>query len=234
MEKLFLILLLAAVLIIFGSIYIASPLIKCYIKPANRWSLPTIVPAHFKNQDQLIRRLGQKASLSNANYESIFKYFLLDIEAYTSSGRARIVYPGVPGTRGSVAEGLKGFARTFVLLSSWLSARRPETIPLEDGQQFHILKHLINNIVEGNSTGIDAKGDHYKKEIIICCPKNIPNESSALPSLEFLRMSFFHLTYSQSEKDFFEFKILEPDINKTNIFPNLLFHEYIKTITINQ
>jgi hypothetical protein len=143
--------LLATVLIIIGFIYIALPLVKRYIKPVDRWNLPVNVPAHFKSQDQLIHYLGQKASLSNTDYESIFKYFLLGIEAYASPGRARIVYPGVSGTRGSVVEGLEGFARTSVLLSSWLSAERPEIIKLEDGKKFNVLKHLISGIAEGTS-----------------------------------------------------------------------------------
>jgi hypothetical protein len=143
--------LLATVLIIIGFIYIALPLVKRYIKPVDRWNLPVNVPAHFKSQDQLIHYLGQKASLSNTDYESIFKYFLLGIEAYASPGRARIVYPGVSGTRGSVVEGLEGFARTSVLLSSWLSAERPEIIKLEGGKKFNVLKHLISGIAEGTS-----------------------------------------------------------------------------------
>jgi hypothetical protein len=151
MEKLFLLVLLATALMIFGFIYIASPLVKRYIKPVDRWNLPVTMPTHFKNQDQLIHRLGQKSSFSNTDYESVFKYFLLGIEACASPGRTRIVYPGVSGTRGSVVEGLEGFARTSVLLCSWLSAGRPEIIKLEDGQEFNVLQHLINVVVEGTS-----------------------------------------------------------------------------------
>jgi len=160
MEKTYYLFTLFFVLVIFGLLYITAHYIKRLVKPVDRWDLRVNVPPCFTEQDALMKRLGDKSILSNSAYDEIFKYFLLGIQSYVSSSHARIIYPGVSGTRGSTVEGLEGFARTSALLSSWISSGRPRTVLLANGQRFDILSHLIVGIKKGTSrSSCDYWGD---------------------------------------------------------------------------
>ena len=136
--------------------------IKYYVKPVDVWNLPVKIPSIFATIDEDLQKLGCQDELSSGDFEQIFKYILQGIACYSTRGSARIVYPGVSGTRGQTVEGLEGFARTSVLLASWLKSGRPKDVKLFSGEIFNVENHLLKGLVNGtNPKSTEYWGDIF-------------------------------------------------------------------------
>lgn len=132
--------------------FVCRRLVRIYIKPVDIWNIPVDIPDYFIELDREMVAIGQKDAPSKENYRSIFKYFIYGVHAYSSESRARIIYPGVSGTRGSTVEGLEGFARTSVLISAWLAAGRDTIINLEKANaQYDLIEHLCLGLEAGTN-----------------------------------------------------------------------------------
>ena len=110
----------------------------------------------FKDLDISIRNLSKQPLLLEKDYNIIFNYFIEGINAYRTKEHSQILYPGVPGTRGVVVEGLEGFARTAPMLTTWLISGRNNNIKLTNGSNFDLLSHITNGIVEGTKPASDG------------------------------------------------------------------------------
>ena len=119
--------------------------------PVEGWFYRVKPPAYFHQLDQEICELATQKSLKNNDYHTVFRYFLEGVYAYRSSGFAQILYPGVPGTRGRIVEGLEGFARTAPTLAAWINSGRPNEIKLNNGLLFNICHHLTQGISNGTN-----------------------------------------------------------------------------------
>jgi len=121
------------------------------VKPVHGWLYRVCPPKSFERLDKEILALGNKESLDNDDYQSIFTYLIEGINAYRTPGSSQILYPGVPGTRGLQVEGLEGFARTSTMLATWLYGGRTNNILLNDNNTFDIIEHLKQGMLNGTT-----------------------------------------------------------------------------------
>lgn len=156
--------------LLISAYYFLRYLIKKYIKPVDIWNIPVNVPSYFEKLDHKIRELGQTRELSNEDYSTIFRYFVHGIHSYSSPLKARIIYPGVSGTRGSAVEGLEGFARTSCMLATWLVAEKNNIIQLDEvGIEYNLLDHLRSGVLAGTDPdSVEYWGDivDYDQRIV--------------------------------------------------------------------
>lgn len=145
--------LLILFMVITAVIVFARHIIRTRVKPVDHWGLDVQVPHAFRQYDEKLSAMSAKEHLDESDYRSILEYLLQGMKAYRSPGHARIVYPGVSGSRGSVIEGLEGYARTAPLLATWLVSGRPETLTLPDGDRFNLKQHLLKGLTEGTQPG---------------------------------------------------------------------------------
>ncbi|MBB5320691.1 DUF2264 domain-containing protein [Marinobacter oulmenensis] len=124
-------------------------LIRTRVKPVDQWSLDVQIPESFGQYDKELLASTSKEHLRESDYQAILEYLLMGIDAYRSPHHARIIYPGVSGSRGSVIEGLEGYARTAPLLATWVASGRPETVSLPNGNPFNLKKHLLHGLKAG-------------------------------------------------------------------------------------
>ncbi|WP_349343071.1 DUF2264 domain-containing protein [Marinobacter sp. MMG032] len=130
------------------------------IKPVDKWFLDVDVPAHLEDLDESIKTIGKNQSIDVSQYESIFRYFIEGIDSYSSKYHSRVVYPGISGTRGSVVEGLEGFARSSVLVCSWLSSGRTDRVQLTSGKTFSIKEHFLSGLISGTDPNSEEFWGH--------------------------------------------------------------------------
>jgi hypothetical protein len=121
------------------------------VNSVDGWFFRPSPPTLFKVLDLKIKDLGSKDELSPKDYDHIFRYLIEGISAYKTEEGSQIIYPGVPGTRGLVVEGLEGFARTAPMIATWLSSGRSRNVKLSDGSTYDILSHLKNGIIQGTT-----------------------------------------------------------------------------------
>lgn len=143
--------------------------VKRHLKPVDVWNIPVEIPEIFSRLDPNLVKLGLNGDLSRRDFEHIFTYFLQGIHSYSSRNRARIIYPGVSGTRGTVVEGLEGFARTAVLQATWLKSGKPKKVELFTGETFDIEHHILTGLIHGTSpTSPEYWGDitHLDQRIV--------------------------------------------------------------------
>ncbi len=85
-------------------------------------------------------------------YKNLFSYFAYGVNQFKTKKNERIQYPGVLSYQGFKVNGLEGFARSGLLLASWVSAGRNADVVLPDGKTFDIVTFLRNGILEGTSS----------------------------------------------------------------------------------
>lgn len=129
--------------------------------PAKGWHKRIKPNKYFDSADNYIRTLISGTSIDNYQYQEIFKYFVRGVAAYRDSHHSRVIYPGVPGTRGILVEGLEGFARSGVLLAAWIYGSKPSHITFDDSYTFDIVGHLRDGLLSGT----DPLSDGYWGEI---------------------------------------------------------------------
>ncbi|EHJ05134.1 hypothetical protein KYE_07402 [Marinobacter manganoxydans MnI7-9] len=147
----------------------AAIVVKRYLKPVDVWNIPVENPETFTSLDSNLVKLGLNGDLSCRDFDYIFTYLLQGIHSYSSKNHARIIYPGISGTRGTVVEGLEGFARTAVLLATWLKSGKPKKVALFTGETFDIEHHILTGLIHGTSpTSAEYWGDitHLDQRIV--------------------------------------------------------------------
>lgn len=121
-----------------------------------------------KNSSSIIRR-AQMGTIDGAFYEDIFRSVAEAVHLYSKHSSAWVVYPGVPGTRGLSTEGLEGYARSGVLIASWLYGGRAGYIELDGGAFFDLKLHLLNGLKNGTdreSPGYWGNIEDYDQRIV--------------------------------------------------------------------
>ena len=144
-------LLLASLAVLVITSIAAANFVKRYVKPVDVWNIPVEVPEIFTSLDPNLVKLGLNGDLSCRDFDYIFTYLLQGIHSYSSKNHARIIYPCVSGTRGTVVEGLEGLARTAVLQATWLKCGRSQEVSLFTGETFDIEHHILTGLIHGTS-----------------------------------------------------------------------------------
>lgn len=141
-----------AILIVFLLTLAGRYFVREYIKPVDIWDIPVKIPNYFSELDEEMVSIGEKNDLSKEDYWAIFRYFIYGVHAYSSKSKARIIYPGVSGTRGSTVEGLEGFARSSVLIGAWIAGGRETKIWLDKAStQYDLIEHLRSGLEAGTN-----------------------------------------------------------------------------------
>lgn len=120
------------------------------LRPVEGWRARAVAPAVLTAESAaLSARLARSEAPAASNYDALAGHFAAGVRAYRSAGAARVVYPGLPGSRGLTVEGFEGFARSAPLLAAW-ARHRGGSIPLGDGTAFDAIGHLHAGLAAGS------------------------------------------------------------------------------------
>jgi hypothetical protein len=137
-------------------------MVRQAVRPVDGWGRRVPDDRGLLSLDRAIRTMADKPALSNEDYDRLVGYFAAGVRAYRNKDCSLVLYPGVPGTRGLLVEGVEGFARSAPLLAAWIASGRGRVIPTPDGHGFDALSHLLN----GLSAGADRASHGYWGRIV--------------------------------------------------------------------
>jgi hypothetical protein len=159
------------------------------------WYLRVQPAPKFDQIDLALRKLGDRDTLKNSDYDFLFSYFLEGIVAYRNHDNSQILYPGVPGTRGTTVEGLEGFSRSGTLLAAWINSGRRSVLTLTDGTEVNLVEHLVRGVIHGT----DPESNSYWGKMEDLDQRTVESADIAL-ILWLLKKEFLKIPSNQLEK----------------------------------